>query len=491
MKYVSTTRNLGLLYGHETEGMASGPLIGYVDSDWAGDQDCRYSRGGYIFTSWTTPVVWQSKKMEAAASSSCESEYMAASKAARESIWMRFLLNDMGYDDLRPETYGKCCDQDYARVRLSDLVDPNEKPVMCMIDNKGALALSQNPVLHKRSKHIHIHYHVVRRLVNEKQLSMAYIGTKDNIADLMTKGLGKVVHERLTAKIMAAYDGEKVTNVRGNELKSEQLEPSTRDLYLSEPMGLNPSESDINILRDGRVLPQVRKDGHRVPGVAIGPEKLLRLKRSGLPEKLTGVLDSDVPRWYQDKLTGARQEAVHLVIQAVKGACRQVCEAIVRKIAASAGRTAKYAIVDSGASRTFVPGSVQLRNSRRGTGTVSCANEQAENIVEEGELGPLEDAQKVMSFARILVSVADLVRKYGVTAFDEKGVHVVSKCRDGTLVSTQIGEKTRERLYSFDLRRLESHDLTVRASGGLQDSKTGVGALMYTWGCAKGACPAA
>ena len=127
--------------------------------------------------------------MEAAASSSCESEYMAAAKAARESIWMRFLFNDMGYDDLRPETYGKCCDQDYAKVRLSDLVDPNERPVMCLIDNKGALALSQNPVLHKRLKHIHIHHHAVRRLVNEKQLSMAYIGTKDNIADLMTKGL--------------------------------------------------------------------------------------------------------------------------------------------------------------------------------------------------------------------------------------------------------------------------------------------------------------
>ena len=97
----------------------------------------------------------------------------------------------------------------------------------------------------------------------------------------------------------------------------------------------------------------------------------------------------------------------------------------------------------------------------------------------------------MLSFARTLVSVADLVRKYGVTAFDERGVHVVSKCKDGTVISTQIGERTRERLYSFDLSRLEAHDLAVRAAGGLQARKTGVRALMDTWGCAKGACPTA
>ena len=86
------------------------------------------------------------------------------------------------------------------------------------------------------------------------------------------------------------------------------------------------------------------------------------------------------------------------------------------------------------------------------------------------------------------MGVTDLVRRYGVTAFDAGGVHVLSKCRDGTVLATQIGDSTRERLFSFNLPRLESHELTMQASGGLQTRRVGVEAMMDTWGCAKGAC---
>ena len=101
----------------------------------------------------------------------------------------------------------------------------------------------------------------------------------------------------------------------------------------------------------------------------------------------------------------------------------------------------------------------------------------------------MERAQKVESFPRTLVAAMDLVEKFGTVPFDAKGVHVVSKCADGTLLATQIGESTSERLFSFNLDALKNHVLTMRASGGLQRGKVGVGALMDTWGCARDACP--
>ena len=62
-------------------------------------------------------------------------------------------------------TYGRLCDQDYKKVRLSKYKDPYEKAMMLNGDNKAALAMSKNPVLHKRSKHIHIAFHITRQVV--------------------------------------------------------------------------------------------------------------------------------------------------------------------------------------------------------------------------------------------------------------------------------------------------------------------------------------
>ena len=148
MRYVSSTRDRGILFGrdetrHGTGKHAYGPIVGYVDSDWAGDPDSKYSRGGYVFESWQAPVSWASCKLKAVAASSAESEYMAMSLATREAVWLRLLFSDMGYGDLSAESYGDLCDKDYKKVRLSDKFDPFETAMMLHGDNKAALAMSK------------------------------------------------------------------------------------------------------------------------------------------------------------------------------------------------------------------------------------------------------------------------------------------------------------------------------------------------------------
>ncbi|GJX78949.1 hypothetical protein Tco_0327098 [Tanacetum coccineum] len=105
---------------------------------------------------------WFSKKQIALAISTIKAEYVSAEKACQQALWMKQALVD--YD-----------------IKLDDI------PVLC--DNKGAIDLSKNPVLHSRTKHIEIRYHFIRDNVQKGKISIEKISFEDNIADILTKPL--------------------------------------------------------------------------------------------------------------------------------------------------------------------------------------------------------------------------------------------------------------------------------------------------------------
>ena len=72
-----------------------------------------------------------------------------------------------------------------------------------------------------------------------------------------------------------------------------------------------------------------------------------------------------------------------------------------------------------------------------------------------GRLGPLI-ARKVRSFDRTLISVRDLVDKYGGVYFDEEGVHLITNIGEDLICST-IGAANAQRLYGFDVTGLQYH----------------------------------
>ena len=95
------------------------------------------------------------------------------------------------------------------------------------------------------------------------------------------------------------------------------------------------------------------------------------------------------------------------------------------------------------------------------------ADGRRENVHETGTLGPLTNVKKVRSFPRSLISVRDIVEKFGGVYFDGRGVHVVTLVDgvsigdltggDGVKSVTEIGQTTPARLYSFDIDRLADH----------------------------------
>jgi hypothetical protein len=61
-----------------------------------------------------------------------------------------------------------------------------------LIDNKSAIALAKNPVHHDRSKHIDVKYHSIREHIEKGRVEVAYVRTHDQLADILTKALGRV-----------------------------------------------------------------------------------------------------------------------------------------------------------------------------------------------------------------------------------------------------------------------------------------------------------
>ena len=107
--------------------------------------------------------------------SSSEVEYIAATTSSTQALWL-------------------------ARL-LGDLLGRDAEAVELRVDSKSALALAKNPVFHERSKHIRIKYHFIRSCLDEGSIKAGYINTQDQLADLLTKSLGRVKFQELRARI--------------------------------------------------------------------------------------------------------------------------------------------------------------------------------------------------------------------------------------------------------------------------------------------------
>jgi hypothetical protein len=152
VSYLLGTKEMGLVYG----GTWQQTLEGYVDSDFAGDMDTRKSTTGFVFMLNGGPVSWGSKKQQSVATSTVEAEYIAASHAIKEGVWLGRLLGELG------------------RVVTG---------VKLMMDNMGCIANLQNHVLSKYTKHISVCYHQAREKVAWGQILPEYVATDENVAD--------------------------------------------------------------------------------------------------------------------------------------------------------------------------------------------------------------------------------------------------------------------------------------------------------------------
>eukprot|EP00253_Pinus_taeda_P019616 PITA_19616 len=84
-------------FGIHYSAKASPLLVGFTDSDWAGDPDHRNSTVGYVFTLGSGPITWACKKQSVISLSSVEAEYHGIIEASKEAMWLHHFLSEFGF----------------------------------------------------------------------------------------------------------------------------------------------------------------------------------------------------------------------------------------------------------------------------------------------------------------------------------------------------------------------------------------------------------
>jgi hypothetical protein len=138
--------------------------------DWARCAVDRKSTSRCCFGLGSAIVSWFNRKQRSVALSSVEAEYMAASQANCEAIWLRKFLFGLFGHELRP--------------------------TLIHYNNQSCIKISKNLVFHDNSKHIEIKYHLIRDWVQRGVVQLEYIPTNEQIANILTKSRGKNVYFR-------------------------------------------------------------------------------------------------------------------------------------------------------------------------------------------------------------------------------------------------------------------------------------------------------
>jgi hypothetical protein len=155
-----------LVYEGETELV----VRDYTDASFQTDHDDLRSQSGFVIVLNGGVVSWKSSKQETTTDSTTEAEYIAASEAAKEGVWIKKFVTELG---VVPSVSG---------------------PLELYCDNNGAITQAKEPRSHQKSKHVLRRYHLIREIVESGDVKFCKVDTEANTADPLTKPLSQAKH---------------------------------------------------------------------------------------------------------------------------------------------------------------------------------------------------------------------------------------------------------------------------------------------------------
>ncbi|KAK8974997.1 hypothetical protein V6N11_014409 [Hibiscus sabdariffa] len=117
-------------------------IKGYTDASFQTNKDDSRSQSGFVFCLNGGAVSWKSSKQDTVADSRTKAEYIAASEAAKEAVWIKKFISELGVIPSISDVVGLYC------------------------DNNGAIAQAKEPRSHQRSKHILRRFHLIREIID-------------------------------------------------------------------------------------------------------------------------------------------------------------------------------------------------------------------------------------------------------------------------------------------------------------------------------------
>jgi transposase InsO family protein len=171
LRYLKGTPGKGLMFknrGHIQ-------VEAYTDADWAGNINDRRSTSGYCTFVGGNLVTWRSKKQNVVARSSAEAEFRSVAHGFCEVLWIKKFMEEL---------------------KVS-----SPTPIKVYCDNKAAISIAHNPVLHDRTKHVEVDKHFIKEKIDSGEICMSYVPTTSQVADVLTKSLSKRQFDDMVSKL--------------------------------------------------------------------------------------------------------------------------------------------------------------------------------------------------------------------------------------------------------------------------------------------------
>ncbi|RVX19268.1 Retrovirus-related Pol polyprotein from transposon RE1 [Vitis vinifera] len=172
LRYLKNAPRKGILFAKNVDHQS---IEVYTDADWAGAVDDRRSTSGYFTFVGGNLVTWKSKKQNVVARSSAKAEFRGMALGLCEALWLRLLLQDLGY--------------------LS------RQPIRLFCDNKAACDIAHNPVQHDRTKHVEVDRFFIKEKLDDKIVELPKIRSEDQLADILTKAVSSQVFSKFLDKL--------------------------------------------------------------------------------------------------------------------------------------------------------------------------------------------------------------------------------------------------------------------------------------------------
>ncbi|KAJ1601706.1 hypothetical protein NDA14_005615 [Ustilago hordei] len=208
LRYLESTRQVGLVYRASE---SQEPLVAHSDANWASDATIqRRSTSGSVALVYGNPVAWKSATQKCVSLSAVEAEFIAATEATCEVLFLKQLLRSIGIATGTPMVYS---------------------------DNTGCIQVSKDPAQHWKLKHIDTKYHFVHNNIQEGRVQIKYVDTTRNLADILTKPIGRQamqqarsgLHLQIPAAVYEMGSPSYVTVLKngGHTLKQQHNEQGT------------------------------------------------------------------------------------------------------------------------------------------------------------------------------------------------------------------------------------------------------------------------
>lgn len=186
LRYLAGTKEVGLIFGsrngddvgdsrgRQTHGQID--ICAYSDADWANGKIDRKSVTGWVAKLNGDPISWASKKQRTVALSTCEAELYAKAAAIQEILWVRGLMKELGLN-----------------LQTGSTVHG---------DNQSAISVAKNGIRSDRTKHVDVKYHFVTESVENGEVVLKWVSTREQQADIFTKALPAPAFHQFRKQLM-------------------------------------------------------------------------------------------------------------------------------------------------------------------------------------------------------------------------------------------------------------------------------------------------